>query len=128
VSGNGEPAGAAGELFAGGSVTPGDERVATALAGAFSAEFSGSPSATPGAPTRAASDEFSLDDIFGGERAEGDQRSGSQNVSFDEFFGGENGARGSEERNDRPQSEPDSQQGGASDLELFHAWLEGLKK
>jgi hypothetical protein len=128
VNGDSKPTGALGELFEGGSVTPGDNRVATALASAFSAEFSGSPAATPGEPTRAADDELSLDDIFGAERVQSEREGGSPNVSFDEFFGGENGARGAEERSDRSEGESDSPQDGSSDLELFHAWLEGLKK
>jgi hypothetical protein len=128
VNGNSEPLGAFSQLFEGGSVSPSDDKVAAALAGAFSEEFSGAPSAMPGEPSRAAPDELSLDDVFGGETAQGEQRRGSPGVSFDEFFGGESGARDADERSDRPQSQSDSQQGGSSDLELFHAWLEGLKK
>jgi predicted ATPase len=122
------PAGGFSQLFDGRSVARGDDEAAAALAGAFSEEFSPAPAQMPGEPAHAAPDELSLDDVFGSGSAHGEQGRASQGVSFDQFFAEESGARGADERGDGRESQDGSQQGGSSDLELFHAWLEGLKK
>ena len=107
-----------------------DERAAASLASAFSEEFAPDAGSPAGQPTRAASDALSLDAVFQSSRAraEGEQRSSQPTVSFDEFFAHrENGstAEGKGETAVETASPADDAQ---SDLELFHEWLDGLKK
>ena len=117
-------------LFAGNAaVAPADERAASSLASAFSEEFSSESSGPAGQPTRAASDALSLDSVFQSSRSRSDnERSGQPDVSFDQFFSSrENGgtAGGSSETAVETASRREDSQ---SDLELFHEWLDGLKK
>ena len=112
------------------SVAPNDERAANSLASAFSEEFSTETTGPAGQPTRAASDALSLDAVFQNSRtrADGEQRASQPTVSFDQFFNSrENGNSGdgkSAAAVETAALTDDSQ----SDLELFHEWLDGLKK
>jgi hypothetical protein len=108
-----------------------DERAATALASAFSEEFTPESTGPAGQPTRAASDALSLDAVFQSTRArsDGEHRASQPTVSFDEFFANRENGNGSAEGTSEAAVETaslgdDSQ----SDLELFHEWLDGLKK
>ncbi|MDB4909183.1 MAG: hypothetical protein JWO39_6, partial [Gemmatimonadetes bacterium] len=108
-----------------------DERAAASLASAFSEEFTPESTGPAGQPTRAASDALSLDAVFQNTRARTDaeHRASQPTVSFDEFFANrENGngtAEGQSESAVETASHGDDSQ---SDLELFHEWLDGLKK
>lgn len=112
-------------------VAASDERAAAALASAFSEEFTAESTGPAGQPTRAASDSLSLDAVFQNTRSrtDGEHRASQPTVSFDEFFANrENGngtAEGTTESTVETASLGDDSQ---SDLELFHEWLDGLKK
>lgn len=114
------------ELFSGRGTSPADEQAATTLASAFASE-AGVPNGA-GHPTRAADDALSLDDVFGG----GAHEHESAAVSFDEFFAPRDAgaqpdaAEGGAESHDAPS--PSVRRADDADLELFHQWLEGLKK
>jgi hypothetical protein len=81
-----------------------------------------------GRPTRAASNELSLDHVFRGSPEGAPPADGG--FSFDQFFsdsrtsGGENAAPATT----APESGRSSESGDAHDIEQFTAWLEGLKK
>jgi DNA-binding SARP family transcriptional activator len=108
-----------------------DERAATALASAFSEEFSPDANGPAGLPTRAASDALSLDTVFQSTRAraDGEARASQPAVSFDEFFASrENGAGASEGKGETAVETASLGDDSQSDLELFHEWLDGLKK
>jgi len=114
------------ELFSGRATSPADEQAATTLAGAYGSDASVPNGA--GHPTRAADDALSLDDVFGG----GAHEHESAPVTFDEFFASRDaGAQpdapegGAESRST---SSPSARRADDADLELFHQWLEGLKK
>jgi tetratricopeptide (TPR) repeat protein len=114
------PGGGLGELFAGQATDPVDDRAATSLAAAYSGEFLNGTAGVSGAPARAAATELSLDDVFRESRGR-DERRGASSVSFDEFYSRrESGVHAT------VQATADA--GSASELELFHQWLEGLKK
>ncbi len=100
-----------------------DQTAATTLAGAFSPEYH-PPTATAPRATRAAADELSLDDVFR-DRSAPSQEQSAGGMSFDEFFSQQSDDTASEGTPQRPEGGPPPE---ASDLELFHAWLEGLKK
>ncbi|HUO52938.1 MAG TPA: hypothetical protein VMT93_10490, partial [Gemmatimonadaceae bacterium] len=106
-----------------------DEAAASALAGAFSEEFSGAqPASGSGQPARAASAPLSLDEVFRGQRPTTDAQRASPSVTFDEFFAPrESGATPAvatppSSRAAEPGVPPEA------DLALFHEWLDGLKK
>jgi len=108
-----------------------DERAATALASAFSEDFTPDSSAPAGQPTRVASDALSLDAVFQNTRAraDGEPRASQPNVSFDEFFASrENGHAASEGKSETAVETASRRDDSQSDLELFHEWLDGLKK
>lgn len=108
-----------------------DERAAAALASAFSEEFAPEPTGPAGQPTRAASEALSLDAVFQNTRArsEGEARAGQSNVSFDEFFANrENGGGSANGKSDGSVQTASLVEDSQSDLELFHEWLDGLKK
>ncbi len=93
-----------------------DDRAAATLAGAFAPGFS-APSES-GRPARTAHDELSLDAIFGRTQPRNSERNGE--VSYDQFFpphesGGQTEA-----------STPPAR--GSDDDEIFHSWLDGLKR
>ncbi|MGQ0643576.1 MAG: tetratricopeptide repeat protein [Gemmatimonadaceae bacterium] len=90
-----------------------DDGVAAVLAGAFAQP---NAEALPGRPTRAAAQELSLGDVFGG--GSGGATNGGRAASFDEFF-----STGTADQSVRS---PLDEEG--SDMEQFTAWLEGLKK
>ncbi len=116
-------------LFGGQAVAAADEDVATALAGAFSEEYAGERAPIAGRPARAATDELSLADVFRDESSHSaGERSPSTNVSFDEFFSRRDGEAAGGESGEAPPPAPQNPKGDDNDLELFHAWLEGLKK
>jgi len=115
------------ELFAGRATSAADERAATTLAGAFGGD-AGVPNGA-GHPTRAADDALSLDDVFGG----GAHEHESAPVTFDEFFasrdaGAEPDVATEGVAESHPTPAPSSRRADDADLELFHQWLEGLKK
>ncbi len=118
-------------LFSGNAkVAVNDERAAASLASAFSEEFSTETPGPAGQPTRAASDALSLDAVFQNSRtrAEGEQRASQPTVSFDQFFANrENGVTG-ENKSDTAVETASLGDDSQSDLELFHEWLDGLKK
>jgi hypothetical protein len=119
-------------LFTGNpKITANDERAATALASAFSEEFTPESNGPAGQPTRAASDALSLDAVFQNTRAraDGEPRASQPTVSFDEFFANrENGNSASEGKGDTAVETASLGDDSQSDLELFHEWLDGLKK
>ena len=88
----------------------------------------------PGRPGREASDALSLDEVFRDNSARGDSRRES-GVSFDEFFARrENGAAAESSNGAVAKEEKEASANGnrstddaPQDLELFHAWLDGLK-
>lgn len=96
-----------------GSPQHGDESSAAVLAAAFAVPNAESES-LPGRPTRAAAQELSLGEVFGGGAGGG----APQAASFDEFF-----STGSA---DSATPSPLDEEG--SDMVQFTAWLEGLKK
>ena len=112
-------------------VAANDERAAAALASAFSEDFTPDANAPAGQPTRAASDALSLDAVFQTTRprAEGEHRASQPTVSFDEFFSNrENGNGAVETKSDAAVETASHSEDSQSDLELFNAWLNGLKK
>ncbi|MBX6332058.1 MAG: hypothetical protein IRY91_09445, partial [Gemmatimonadaceae bacterium] len=124
------------EMFADRIPSPADEDAASTLAGAFSEEYTAPAAPITGEPARAASDPLSLDNVFRDGRPRTPPRATAQNVSFDEFFsrresgeidpGAETGgADGAADGSAHPAA---GDSDGEKDLELFHAWLEGLKK
>jgi tetratricopeptide (TPR) repeat protein len=119
-------------LFSGApKVAATDERAATALASAFSEEFTPEATGPAGQPTRAASDALSLDSVFQGTRArtDGEHRPSQPTVSFDEFFNSrENGGSAPDGKTDTAVETAAHGDDSQSDLELFHEWLDGLKK
>lgn len=118
-------------LFAGNANIPAsDERAATALASAFSEEYASDPTAPAGAPTRAASDALSLDAVFQSSRAraDGEHRASQPTVSFDEFFAHRENGNTAAGKSDTAIETASPSDDAQSDLELFHEWLDGLKK
>jgi tetratricopeptide (TPR) repeat protein len=112
-------------------VAPADDDAATALAGAFNEEFSGTtPAPASGAPSRAASQPLSLDDVFRGQKPTTEQKRQSDSVSFDEFFSPRDSGSMPAVRTGGGDKSADSGGGRApeADLALFHDWLDGLKK
>jgi tetratricopeptide repeat protein len=108
-----------------------DERAAAALASAFSEEFTPDANGPAGQPTRAASDALSLDAVFQNTRSRTDaeHRASQPAVSFDEFFANrENGNTAAEGKTDSAVETVSHRDDSQSDLELFHEWLDGLKK
>jgi hypothetical protein len=112
-------------------VAANDEQAAAALAGAFSEEFTPEANAPAGQPTRAASDALSLDSVFQTTRPRGDgeHRASQPAVSFDEFFANrENGNSATDSKSEAAVETASHADDSQSDLELFHEWLDGLKK
>ena len=111
-------------------VAPSDERAASSLASAFSEEFSAETSGPAGQPTRAASDALSLDAVFQNSRtrAEGEQRASQPTVSFDQFFNNRENGNATDGKSDTAVETASHADDSQSDLELFHEWLDGLKK
>jgi tetratricopeptide (TPR) repeat protein len=108
-----------------------EERAATALASAFSEEFTAEISSPAGQPTRAASEALSLDAVFQSTRprSDGEHRASQPAVSFDEFFANrENAGAAAEGSADAAVETASRADDSQSDLELFHEWLDGLKK
>ncbi|HEU4564048.1 MAG TPA: tetratricopeptide repeat protein [Gemmatimonadaceae bacterium] len=122
-------AGALSELFGARDVRADDEAAASTLAAAFNG--GGAPQgAIAGQPARAASDALSLSDVFGDARprGEGGAPRAAAHVSFDEFFARGEGGAAAEAPAADADAAAESDDTGEKDLELFHAWLEGLKK
>ncbi len=115
------PASAAGppasDLFPGAAVSAADDKAASALAAAFSPEFGGDL-AERGRPARAAEDELSLESVFGNPPA---AHPDPTDVSFDEFFPDSGRGGGTEAANGPAKDTP-------GDDEIFHSWLDGLKR
>jgi tetratricopeptide (TPR) repeat protein len=114
------------ELFAGRATGEADERAAAALASAYGTE-SGVPNGT-GHTARAAADALSLDDVFGG----GAHEHENAPATFDEFFSARDAGQSAsapESASDQPAAPSvTARRADDADLELFHQWLEGLKK
>lgn len=121
ASAGGGSAPAAGDLFAEAPVSPADDEAARALSSAFDDFLSESGAA--GQPAREASSELSLDSVFRDASSPAPAARPNGAMSFDDFFSEENG----ESRN-RGEQRGEAGDAGPSDLETFHAWLEGLKK
>ena len=100
-------------LFSSAPISSDDESAALVLALAFTELNNGAEGPTAileGAPAHRASNELSLDTVFGGGRS-----SAGGPVSYDEFFA---------QRPSGPQANADSQ----DDVAAFTKWLEGLKQ
>ena len=118
-------------LFSGNSkIADNDERAANSLASAFSEEFASEVTGPAGQPTRAAPDALSLDAVFQSSRtrADGEQRANQPTVSFDQFFANREGGGASQGKSDTAVETASHGDDSQSDLELFHEWLDGLKK
>jgi hypothetical protein len=106
-----------------------DDAAATALAGAFSEQFSGSsPTPASGQPARAASQPLSLDEVFRGQRPTTEAQRSSPSVSFDEFFSPRDSGSAPAAGQPAGARQSDSPAPPEADLALFHEWLDGLKK
>jgi tetratricopeptide (TPR) repeat protein len=107
-----------------------DERAASSLASAFSEEFASDATGPAGQPTRAAPDALSLDAVFQSSRtrADGEQRANQPTVSFDQFFADRDGGSAAQGKSDTAVDTASHGDDSQSDLELFHEWLDGLKK
>ena len=83
-----------------------------------------------GQPTRAAPDALSLDAVFQSSRAraDGEQRANQPTVSFDQFFANRDGGSAAQGKSDTAVETASHADDSQSDLELFHEWLDGLKK
>ena len=100
-------------FFPAAEVASKDEGAALVLALAFTEVNNGAPAPAPlaGAPAHRATDELSLDTVFGGDRG-----SSGGTVSYDEFFA---------QRPSGPQPSPNHPH---DDVAHFTKWLEGLKR
>jgi hypothetical protein len=118
---------AIGALFGGGSVTSEDEFAAVALALAFAesggegTSGAGAAHQIAGAPARQASNELSLDSVFGGGGAPAPTAPSS--FSFDQFFSQRAAAEGA---SGAPGA--GTGRGAPDDVAQFTQWLEGLKQ
>lgn len=118
-------------LFSGNSkIADNDERAANSLASAFSEEFASDETGPAGQPTRAAPDALSLDAVFQSSRARADdeKRASQPTVSFDQFFSQRDAGDAAQGRSDTAVETASHGDDSQSDLELFHEWLDGLKK
>ena len=118
-------------LFSGNpKIADNDERAANSLASAFSEEFASEATGPAGQPTRAAPDALSLDAVFQSSRAraDGEQRANQPTVSFDQFFANRDGGSAAQGKSDTAVETASHADDSQSDLELFHEWLDGLKK
>ena len=117
-------------LFSGNSkIADDDERAANSLASAFSEEFASDVTGPAGQPTRAAPDALSLDAVFQSSRTRADGERGNQpTVSFDQFFAHREGGGTAQGKSDTAVETASHDDDSQSDLELFHEWLDGLKK
>ena len=116
--------GHAGAEATGNTVSPHEEAAAHSLAAAFSEDYLNRRAGAV-QPPRVASNELSLDQVFRQPRGGQDGQS-PRAVSFDEFFS----PRSADSSTSREATGGEQSEQGkpSSDLELFHAWLEGLKK
>jgi tetratricopeptide (TPR) repeat protein len=117
-------------LFSGNSkIADDDERAANSLASAFSEEFAKDVTGPAGQPTRAAADALSLDAVFQSSRTRADgERANQPTVSFDQFFAHREGGGAPQGKSDTAVETASHDDDSQSDLELFHEWLDGLKK
>lgn len=116
------PGGAVDQIFGMTGVAAVDEGTAIAMAAAFGA----APPVAPirGEPTRAGTDELSLDSVFGSDAAARPsvvQRQ-SSTLRFDQFF---SGAEGGESAPSAPP--PNATPATGDDIAQFSNWLKGLK-
>jgi len=107
------------ELFPDTPATTRTDAAAQTLASAFGR------SEPQGRPTRAASNELSLDHVFRG--APESAPAGEGGFSFDQFFS-DSPTSGGDAEAASPDSGRTSGSADAHDIEQFTAWLEGLKK
>jgi len=113
------------DLFPESSATPRSDAAAQTLATAFGR------TEPQGRPTRAASNELSLDRVFRGAPEGAPAAEGG--FSFDQFFSDARSAGGDAAGTPHTPNAPDATRPGESsgdshDIEQFTAWLEGLKK
>lgn len=132
-SGSSSASGSVDSLFSGKSVQPEDAEAARMLAGAFGPPQSVTPSSTPqypGQPTRAASSELSLDNVFRDTPRKSGAFRTTGGFSFDQFFSDDAAGR---EKDDAGGEKTPASPGGAREPSggeeaQFSSWLEGLKK
>ena len=103
-------------------VSEADDEAARVLSSAFD-QFLTENNGAPGNPAREASSELSLDAVFRDTSTAAQSPRVNGAVSFDDFFAEDGSATRA-----RDEQTEDRGEGSASDLETFHAWLEGLKK
>jgi len=123
-------------LFGGAKVPSSDNVAATMLADAFGPPASGTPPAVPsstpqrGQPTRAASNELSLDHVFRDSPRKSGAVRQSGGFSFDQFFSDGAAGRGKTEGTVDGGEETPAQGTAKTDDEVgqFTSWLEGLRK
>jgi tetratricopeptide (TPR) repeat protein len=113
------------ELFSDRPVASHDDAAAGTLASGYSNGMT-PEDGRRGSPARTAPDALSLDAVFG--RAQSNETSGRRgsSVSFDEFFASDTPGSNGASPASTGHAQPDAS--APSDLELFHAWLEGLKR
>jgi hypothetical protein len=119
-------------LFDGKSVQPEDAQAAAMLAGAFGPPQPVTPTSTPqypGQPTRAASSELSLDNVFRDTPRKSGAFRTTGGFSFDQFFSDDAAGREKGDNADakKPPSGGPRETSGGEEAQ-FSSWLEGLKK
>jgi tetratricopeptide (TPR) repeat protein len=113
-------------LFPGWTVSSEDDPAGYALDAAY-ADSDGGTDGRDGMPAHRAVDELSLDAVFRDVTGRDGSRQNGQGVSFDEFFADDDN-QGGERSPGTATGDARGDAGASADLELFHAWLEGLKK
>jgi tetratricopeptide (TPR) repeat protein len=113
-------------MFPGWTVSAEDDAVGQALDEAY-ADGNVGNDGRDGMPSHRAVDELSLDAIFRDAAGRDGHRQNGQGVSFEEFFADDDN-QGAERSPGTANGDARDDDGASADLELFHAWLEGLKK
>lgn len=113
------------DLFGGAAVSDSDESAAHALALSFAGSVAGGDSAldsldTTGAPAHPATNELSLDTVFGA----GKSVAAPSSFSFDQFFS----RRATTPPASNVQAPADADSSATDDIADFTQWLEGLKQ
>ena len=109
-------------LFGNRGVRVEDEAAALSLSALYANGDSSAPAVIGGKPTRAASDEFSLDRVFADAPRRSAEVRRSQNFSFDQFFSDGSGTAS------QSTAPPSAAEPREADIVQFNSWLEGLKK
>ncbi len=121
-NGEGDAASSLSGLFGNRGVRVEDEAAALALSALYTNGDASTSAVIAGKPTRAASDEFSLDHVFADAPRRSAELRRSQSFSFDQFFsdGGATPGAGA--------PPPSAAEPREADIAQFNSWLEGLKK